>query len=82
MRHLTHGSALAQLERDQFDELEGDETERAYRRGWNAGARHAADICRAQDDEVARLRAELACVVHRIERDFVATGLVDLGGEA
>lgn len=32
---LRYGSAVSQLENDRFDPNEGDESERAYRRGWN-----------------------------------------------
>lgn len=39
--YLRHGSLVAQLENDQFNEDEGDATDRAYRRGWNHTVRDA-----------------------------------------
>jgi hypothetical protein len=38
---LRHGSVIAQLENDQFNEDEGDASSRAYRRAWNAAVQDA-----------------------------------------
>ena len=62
MNALRHGSVIAQLENDQLLETQGDEIERAFRRGHNHGIRHAINVIRldhalatdASADEVAR----------------------------
>lgn len=50
LQRLRHGSAIAQLENDQYLENEGSSTDRAGRRGWNAGVQR---VLRAQRDQRA-----------------------------
>jgi hypothetical protein len=71
---------IVQLERDQYDESEGSPEDRAYRRGWNAGVKHA----------ISRARVELGLVEFRRSCTFANTApehpsvheLFDIGGEA
>lgn len=61
---------ITQLENDRYDETHGSPEERAYRRGWNAGVKHAID----------RARIELGLTEVRRSDDF-AHDRFDLGGE-
>lgn len=77
---------IERLESDQFNVSEGTEVERAYRRGWNAGIKHAVDLLRT---DAALRELAYAPAIRTVEQPLVDLrssmtydDAFDLGGDA